>query len=395
MAKPIRWTLIGASYVLVAAIVAYAAAHLTRQWVPEHSTPLRTDFPRRLHTEASAVKQTHQFYYATTRPATADLLNDAAAQRSGGLSVGSFEARISPEMAIRPSVWEDPQFLEVMRPQPMEPGRFYGQLKSAMEESPHRSVLIVIWGWKERWLTAAAKTAYISYLLDIDTPVVVFDWPANQGVNLRGYLSSHKIARTSGADLGKFVESVIEQLRPDNLWLVAMSMGSQVVCDAFDYMSVQASLNDDDKEIAHVVLAAPDVAQDEFDRQFSGQIGRLTKHVTVYVSSTDQALLLSNWVNRRSRVGRTPKAQPDDVEQPQFVQAYRLLRLQAKGSKEINVVDVTPINRHRNRHNFLTDDSEFLDELYLRLLRPEDPTSRRLYPVRTEAGVILWILWDQ
>jgi hypothetical protein len=137
------------------------------------------------------------------------------------------------------------------------------------------------------------------------------------------------------------------------------------------------------------------VAQDEFDRQFAGQIRRLTKHLTVYVSSTDQALLLSHWVNRRSRIGRAPKVQPDGVDQAQFAQAYRLLQLEAEGSTEIEVVDVTPINRHRNRHNFLTDDSEFLDELYLRLLRAEDPASRRLYPVRTQAGVVFWILWDQ
>lgn len=58
-------------------------------------------------------------------------------------------------------------------------------------------------------------------------------------------------------------------------------------------------------------------------------------------------------------------------------------------------MDIKPINRHRNRHNFLTDDPKFLDDLYVRLLRPEELTSRRLYPVRTDAGVVFWILWDQ
>jgi esterase/lipase superfamily enzyme len=264
-----------------------------------------------------------------------------------------------------------------------------------MEESSHRSVLVVVWGWKERWRNAAAKTAYLSYMLDIDTPVVVFDWPANQGTDLRGYLASHKMARTAGPDLGKFVEGVVEKVRPENLWLVAMSMGSQVVCDAFDYMSERPELNDVEKEIDHVVLTAPDVAQDEFDQRFGAQIKRLSKHLTVYVTSTDQALLLSHWVNRGSRLGRVQKARPDEPDQSQFVHAHRLLQLEAQGSGEIDVIDVTPINRHRNRHNFLTDDSEFLDELYVRLLRPEDRTSRRLYPVPTDAGVISWILWDQ
>lgn len=44
---------------------------------------------------------------------------------------------------------------------------------------------------------------------------------------------------------------------------------------------------------APLVLAALDVAQDEFDQKFAEQINQLSKHLTVYVSSTDQALLLA------------------------------------------------------------------------------------------------------
>jgi esterase/lipase superfamily enzyme len=160
-------------------------------------------------------------------------------------------------------------------------------------------------------------------------------------------------------------------------------------------MAQRPSLNDAEKEIAHVVLAAPDVAGDEFDRKFAAQISRLSRHLTVYVSSTDQALLLSQWLNRRSRVGRVVTAQPEGPDKSQFEVSDRLLTLKAAGSAEIEVVDVTPINRHRNLHHFLTDDPQFLDELYLRLLRPTDPVSRRLYAVRTTAGVSSWILWDE
>ena len=46
-------------------------------------------------------------------------------------------------------------------------------------------------------------------------------------------------------------------------------------------------------------------------------------------------------------------------------------------------------------HHFLTDDPEFLDELYLRLLSPDEPINRRLYPLGTDGGVVSWILWDQ
>ena len=162
---------------------------------------------------------------------------------------------------MRPWVWEDPEFVDVVKRQRMEPDSFFAQLRAASDRSPHHSVLIMVWGWKERWPTAAAKSAYVSYLLDIDTPVIVFDWPANQGTDARGYLAANEMARASGADLGSSWKDVIESVRPENLWVVAISMGGQVVTEAFDYMAGQTGLGDAEPEIAHVVLAAPDVAR--------------------------------------------------------------------------------------------------------------------------------------
>lgn len=392
--KQIKWILAGVSYVAVAALAAWAAVYLTKQWDPGYSTPVRANFSRRLAADAVVGERTYSFHYATNRPST-DLLDPASTRRAGSLSVGSFRARISPALVAAPQVWEDPDLLQVLPPENASHDSFFRELKSAVAQSEHRSLLIMVWGWKESWLSAAAKTAYISYLLDIDTPVVVFDWPANQGTNARGYVAARDMAHLSGADLGQFLETVIEQVQPENLWLVATSLGTQVVCDGFEYMTSRASLSDSEREIAHVVLTAPDVAREEFDRRFAEQLSRLSRHLTVYVSSTDQALLLSQWVNRGPRVGRTLKVQPEGDGEPQFAHAERLMRLQSEGVREITVVDVTPINRQRNYHNFQTDDREFLDELYVRLLNPERPISRRLYPIGANTHASFWILWDQ
>src|SRR5688572_13125444 len=208
--RPIRRILIVGSYVLVAALAGAAGAWAMKQWAPSYSMPARAEFPRRLRGHSGDfAADAYRLFYATTRPAAADLLNDAAAERSSAVSLGSFDVRISPAIHVEPRVWEDPDLLEVLQPQPLAPDAFYRQLKAAADRSPHRSVLILVWGWKERWPTAAAKSAYLSYMLDIDTPVVVFDWPANQGDNARGYLGANLMARASGADLGRLVADVI------------------------------------------------------------------------------------------------------------------------------------------------------------------------------------------
>ncbi|NIQ90249.1 MAG: alpha/beta hydrolase, partial [Deltaproteobacteria bacterium] len=61
---------------------------------------------------------------------------------------------------------------------------------------------------------------------------------------------------------------IIRQVQPDRLWLVANSMGGEVVVHAFSILYQEADLADAETEIEDVVLTAPDVNRDEFDRQF-------------------------------------------------------------------------------------------------------------------------------
>jgi len=120
----------------------------------------------------------------------------------------------------------------------------------------------------------------------------------------------------------------------------------------------------------------------------------LARHVSVYVSSNDRALLMSGWVNRKRPLGRTAEiAAPPEArtEQYQFQEALELLDLQAKGLRNLAVVDATPINRTRNLHHFFTDSPEVFDDLYRELLEPDNPVSRRFHPTRTEQGVNYWM----
>ena len=79
--------------------------------------------------------------------------------------------------------------------------------------------------------------------------------------------------------------------------------------------------------------------------------------------------------------------------QYEFEEALELLDLKAKGARNINIVDATPINVLRNLHHFFTDSPIFFDDLYQRLLQPDDIVSRRLHSVREE-GRSYWILWN-
>ena len=135
------------------------------------------------------------------------------------------------------------------------------------------------------------KGAKLAVSVDINTPYLVFDWPADQSLTNSGHEKACSFAEKSGRFLGELIAAIIEKIKPKKLWLGGGSMGARAICNAFSQMMTHADLADPEKEIDHVFLAAPDVGVDEFDSRFKDEIAALAKAVTVYISSNDKALL--------------------------------------------------------------------------------------------------------
>jgi esterase/lipase superfamily enzyme len=178
-------------------------------------------------------------------------------------------------------------------------------------------------------------------------------------------------------------------VRPERLWLVANSMGADVVVSAFSRLFELAELADSETEFEEVVLTAPDISHEEFGRQFKDEINALTRNLTVYVSSNDRALLMSRVLNRGRRLGESTV----DLRNPdQSEEAREALELVSPDDDRVTLVDVTPVNRTRNFHNFSLETPEFFDDLYLRLTNLDAPRTRPQYRVRTPSGASYWVL---
>ncbi len=230
----------------------------------------------------------------------------------------------------------------------------------------------------------------MAHVLDINSPLLVFDWPGDQGSTPQGYRRAQRIARESGEELAQTIKLIIREVQPERLWLLANSMGGEVVVSAFSLLYQQEDLADRETEIEDVVLTAPDISHEKFGRQFKQEIKALARDLTVYVSSNDRALLMSRILNRGARrLGETTvnPANPDQSEE-----AAKALELVEADSELVTLVDITPVNRTRNFHNFSLETPEFFDDLFLRLINSETPRSRLLYRVRTTGGAQYWVL---
>lgn len=264
---------------------------------------------------------------------------------------------------------------------------FIRKVSEAVEASPHRSLLIVVFGYMDGYEATAIKAAYFAYLLDVNTPVLLFDWPGDQAVSIGGYKKAQELAKASGPQLGELLTRIIREVKPAKLWVKGSSLGAQVICDAFEHMYRYDDLADKETEIAHVILAAPDVGRKEFDLHFKSEITALAEKVTVYVSSNDKALLLSGILNGEQRLGRQRLETPEQLDE-----AKDILYLKSLDPEKLTLIDVTPINKSSASHGYYLEDTEFFDDVYTRFFDKEPNTNRRLYLLKYTDNVDYWVL---
>jgi esterase/lipase superfamily enzyme len=312
-------------------------------------------------------------------------------KRSGELRFGSFDTEIEPtvglSMLINPTDWFQNEAIQLRDPAELEQAEFVADLRDMVARSPHQGLLLVVHGFREAFPSALRKTAFLGHVLDINAPVLVFDWPGNQGSTPAGYRRAHEVAGQSGAELAQLLDLVVREVQPQRLWQWANSMGGEVVTNAFDILYQQGDWADDELEIENVMLTAPDVGADDFDANFKAKIQALTENLTVYVSSNDRALIMSRIINRGER-----RQGESTLSLNQLMEAERVLELTVSEDEQITLVDVTPVNRTRNFHNFSLETPEFFDDMYLRLINEEIPDSRLIYRVRTTDGKAYWVL---
>lgn len=334
----------------------------------------------------------YRFFFVTNRQPERDagpLEERFGVAREAHLKFGFYDVKIEPSlglgMLINPTEWFQNEEIQLKTVAPLDPPDFVSQLRDRVQQSPRRSLLVVVHGFREAFPSALRKTTFLGHVLDINTPMLVFDWPGNQGASLRGYRRARDVAADSAGELARTLELVIHEVQPERLWLIANSMGAQVVVDAVRKLHAQPGLVANGPVIDHVVLTAPDVDYVEFDDEFRQAIRELSRETTVYVSSNDRALVASRLLNRQRRLGES------SLTPRQLDQAVRVVEY-APSPDDITVVDVTPVNRTRNFHNFSLETPEFYDDVYLRLTNVQTPGSRPIYPVEAPNGTIYWVL---
>ena len=351
---------------------------------------------RRMQVARIDGQERYRFFFATNRVADRDegpLKERLGATRRAGLLLGSFDTEIEPTLGLGrwldASGWFLDEEIKVLDVRPLEQADFVSQVRAMVAESPHRGLLLLVHGFRTDFDFALRGTAFLANVLDINAPVMVFDWPGNQGSSWSGYRRAQEVAAASASDLADTLRLIVREIQPERLWLVANSMGGQVVVDAFSQLYRDSDFADAGVEIDDVVLTAPDVDRARFNDQFKAELAALVRNTTVYVSSNDRALLASRLINRARRLGESSLSKEDAELLDSVEGTFDLVDTE---TDRVSLVDVTPINRTRNFHNFSLEVPEYFDDIFLRLTNQETPENRLRYQFRMPDGKGYWVL---
>jgi esterase/lipase superfamily enzyme len=166
------------------------------------------------------------------------------------------------------------------------------------------SVLLFVHGYNVVFADAVFKAAQIAYDANFPGSVVVFSWPS-AGQVLK-YDQDHANAQAAVPHLAEIFRLLSGEIGKKNVYIVAHSMGNQVLVNAL----VQSALSKADIAVNELVMAAPDVALNDFQSEFD-QIRAVATNITLYASSADKALLASTEKSHEIRLGYVGSTGPN------------------------------------------------------------------------------------
>ncbi|MCA9123483.1 MAG: alpha/beta hydrolase [Planctomycetaceae bacterium] len=278
------------------------------------------------------------------------------------------EGELETLKLLRLEVTEDLQKHIVLRSvRRMESDEFFGGLRREMQ-SRGNNILVFVHGFNVSFEDAARRTAQMSEDLNFAGAPVFYSWPSQ--ADWWKYRADEKNVELSVDQLKSFLLAIAERSDADTINLVAHSMGNRVLTAALKEIDVAAS--EREQMFNQVILAAPDIDADIFKQRIAPAIVTKAKHVTLYASSNDLALIASKTFN--SGDPRAGDAGSDLVVYP-----------------GIETIDVTAGDSSLLGHSYYGSSVSVLRDIEL-LLHDQPASSRKfLAPVSLQDDRTYWL----
>jgi esterase/lipase superfamily enzyme len=237
-------------------------------------------------------------YYATDRARAGDTYSSAR----GSLDFGRVDVSVPDDRKMgelpKPRWWR----LE-FRPDPEKHVILLGVTPLSRDawkqEAQSTEALIFVHGYNVGFEDAALRAAQFAVDLNFKGSAMLYSWPS-EGKTLC-YTVDEGNAIWTVDDFEEFLRLVLTEVGFSRVHLVAHSMGNRVVTEGLRRLD-PSTLPAGSAELVETVFAAPDVDAETF-RKFAAKFHRRPRRMTLYASSHDKALALSQSLHKYPRAG--------------------------------------------------------------------------------------------
>jgi len=239
---------------------------------------------------------------------------------------------------------------------------FLGAKLNNVEE---KDILIFIHGFNVTFASAIRRTAQLSYDLKFRGVPLTYSWPSAGETS--AYMRDEASVQYTTPHLVAFLKEVIDHKEDANIHILGHSMGTRALTNAIKELSF---LYPDRHIFKNIILAAPDIDQDVFATNLFPYIRKTTDQITLYASSDDAALKLSNTLHSGKRIGQGG----DEI----FVY------------EGLVTVDATGIDTSLLGHSYFAEKEILLGDLKALIFHSLPPSKRNLLLEKIKLELAYW-----
>jgi pimeloyl-ACP methyl ester carboxylesterase len=202
------------------------------------------------------------------------------------------------------SIFTAPSMIDPPLEAPRE--QFVDLINRKLALSERKDIYIYVHGYKVGFENPLLVASELWHFLGYDGVFIAFAWPSTP--KTLAYASDLETAVSSAHHLKLLIEVLGEETQAENIHIVGYSAGTRVVLNtlfqlALTHDGMEKAAIVDELRVGHVLLVGSD-----FDRQLFGAyldygLLNVPRNLTVYMSGTDRAMGLSQWVFGRERLG--------------------------------------------------------------------------------------------
>ncbi|MEJ2179139.1 MAG: alpha/beta hydrolase [Gammaproteobacteria bacterium] len=249
---------------------------------------------------------------------------------------------------------------------------FFRHFTDRINNSKDKSALVYIHGYYRTFEIAARTAATLTFEIRYQGIPVLYSWPSRH--ELSAYQGDTTTIDWSTAHLRAFLVDIARQTNAQTIHVVAHSLGNRGFVNAFIDVLKNPAITDTWK-FGEIVLVAPDLDRQTFERDIAPIITKAPSRITLYVSSVDVPLWASKTVNLYPRLG-------DASEEPIIIE-------------RIQTIDASQVVNLATGHTYYRENQRVMEDLYYLINERRDASLRPTLEAVESPGGRYWVVKEE